>query len=227
VTDNRWLDAGFRVIEQTFRDEKAKWFWQHRFLYDHLDNHGVKGVEPYLEAFNRQCRDEALKQEVNYFYQKEKEGRRVPLVKTYKQVGNVALDAFVFVPKGLRPGERRPAMVYFHGGSWSEGKPDWHFGASEYGFVNVAVEYRTAGRHGVLPFDEVADARSLFRWLRQHAAELHIDPDKIVAQGNSAGGHLALCSAMTDTLDAPGEDQRVSPRPNALILNAAVYDLGG
>ncbi len=227
VTDNRELHAAFSVIDRTFRHAAVKTFWQHRYLYDHLDNHGVKNVEPYLEAFNRGCRDETLKQEINRFYQKELEGRRVSLVWTYKRAGDVALDAFVFVPKDVRAGERRPAMVFLHGGSWSEGKPDWHFGESPYGFVNVAVEYRTAGRHGVLPFDEVADARSLFRWLRQHAAELHIDPDKIVAQGNSAGGHLALCAAMTDTLNAPGEDQRISPRPNALILNAAVYDLGG
>jgi hypothetical protein len=85
----------------------------------------------------------SFKREINAFYRKEKEGRQVPLVRTYKRVGNVALDAFVFVPEDVRPGERRPAMVYLHGGSWSEGKPDWHFGASEYGFVNVAVEYRT------------------------------------------------------------------------------------
>ncbi|HEX8529583.1 MAG TPA: alpha/beta hydrolase, partial [Cytophagales bacterium] len=227
VTDNRGLHAAFAVIDQTFQHPAVKSFWQHRFLYHHLDNHGIKRVEPYLEAFNRGCRDEALKREINNLYRKEQEGRRRALVRTYKQVGEVALEAFVFVPENVQPGERRPAMVYLHGGSWSEGKPDWHFGASEYGFVNVAVEYRTAGRHGVLPFEEVSDARSVFRWLRQHAAELHIDPDKIVAHGNSAGGHLALCAAMTDTLDAPGEDRRVSSRPNALILNSAVYDLGG
>jgi acetyl esterase/lipase len=227
VTDNRGLHAAFSVIDKTFRHEPVKTFWQHRYLYDHLDNHGIKNLEPYLEAFRRGCRDGALRREIDAFHQKEKEGRRAPLVKTYKRAGDVALDAFVFVPKDLQPGERRPAMVYLHGGSWSEGKPDWHFGESPYGFVNVAVEYRTAGRHGVLPFEEVSDAKSLFRWLRQHAAELHIDPDKIVAQGNSAGGHLVLCAAMTDTLDAPGEDKRVSASPNALILNAAVYDLGG
>ncbi len=227
VTDNRWLHTAFAVIDQMFRHPTAKSFWQHRFLYDHLENHGITRVEPYLETFNRGCRDEALKREINGLYRKEKAGRQAALVKTYKRVGDVALEVFVFVPEDVRPGERRPAMVYLHGGSWSEGKPDWHFGKSEYGFVNVAVEYRTSGRHGVLPFEEVADARSVFRWLRQHAAELHIDPDKIVAHGNSAGGHLALCAAMTDTLDAPGEDRQVSPRPNALILNSAVYDLGG
>lgn len=227
VTDNRGLHAAFSVIDKAFRHQPVKTFWQHRYLYDHLDNHGVKNLEPYLEAFRRGCRDTVRQREIDAFYQKETEGRRVPLVKTYKRVGDVALDAFVFVPKDLRPGERRPAMVYLHGGSWSEGKPDWQFGYSEHGFVNVAVEYRTAGRHGVLPFEEVSDARSLFRWLRRHAAELNIDPDKIVAQGNSAGGHLALCAALTDTLDAPGEDKRVSASPNALILNAAVYDLGG
>ena len=227
VTDNRGLHAAFSVIDKTFRHEPVKTFWQHRYLYDHLDNHGVKNLEPYLEAFRRGCRDPALRGEIDAFYQKETEGRRVPLVKTYKRIGDVALDAFVFVPKDLQPGERRPAMVYLHGGSWSEGKPDWQFGYSEHGFVNIAVEYRTAGRHGVLPFEEVSDVKSLFRWLRRHAAELHIDPNKIVAQGNSAGGHLALCAALTDTLDAPGEDKRVSASPNALILNAAVYDLGG
>jgi acetyl esterase/lipase len=227
VTDNRRLHAAFATFDKTIRHESVKTFWQHRYLYDHLENHGVKHLEPYLEAFRRGCRNEAQRREIDAFCQKETAGRRASLVKTYKRAGDVALDAFVFVPKNLRPGERRPAMVYFHGGSWSEGKPDWHFGESPYGFVNVAVEYRTTGRHGVLPFEEVSDAKSLFRWLRRHAAELRIDPDKIVAHGNSAGGHLALCAALTDTLDAPGEDKTVSASPNALILNAAVYDLGG
>lgn len=61
-----------------------------------------------------------------------------------------------------------------------------------------AVEYRTYNRHGTLPFDAVMDAKSAIRWLRQNANKYNIDTNKIVASGNSAGGHLILCTALAD-----------------------------
>ncbi len=224
-SDNRWLKAAFNVIEKTFVNQKVIDFWRYQSLKNHIDNNGVKHIAPFLELFNRYCDSEELKQNINSLYRKEVEQRRDHPVFTYKTIDGFNLDAHVFIPPGLQNGENRPAIIYFHGGSWSEGKPDWQFGYSEYGFVAVSVEYRTYDRYGKLPFEQIADAKSAIRWMRQHAERLHIDPDKIIASGNSAGGHLALCTAMLDTLDEPGEDRAVSSKPNALILTSAVYDV--
>jgi acetyl esterase/lipase len=123
----------------------------------------------------------------------------------------------------------KPTMVLFHGGSWSEGKPGWFFplgdSLSREVWVVVAVEYRTYWRHGTLPFEAVKDAKSAVRWLRKNAKEQGIDPNKIIALGNSAGGHLALCTAVADIPNDLQDDMQISPVPNALILPAAVYDL--
>jgi acetyl esterase/lipase len=46
-----------------------------------------------------------------------------------------------------------------------------------------------------------------------------------VATGNSAGGHLALATALATGIDEPTDDRRFSPRPAAVVANAGVYDL--
>jgi acetyl esterase/lipase len=50
-------------------------------------------------------------------------------------------------------------------------------------------------RQGVTPAACVEDAKSAERWLRQNAARLGLDPNRIVAAGGSAGGHIAACTA--------------------------------
>jgi acetyl esterase/lipase len=66
--------------------------------------------------------------------------------------------------------------------------------------------------------ESVKDARSALRWIRQNAAALHVDPDRIVASGQSAGGQLALGTALFDDVNETTDDLTVSPRPNALVL---------
>jgi acetyl esterase/lipase len=55
---------------------------------------------------------------------------------------------------------------------------------------------------------------------------LGIDPNKIVASGGSAGGHIAACTACPG-LDAEGEDTKVSSKPNALVLFNPVVRFDG
>ena len=84
--------------------------------------------------------------------------------------------------------------------------------------VAITADYRVATRQHVPAVKCVADAKSCIRWVRKNAERLGIDPQKIVASGGSAGGHLAAATAMLPGLDEAGEDVSVSAMPNALVL---------
>jgi acetyl esterase/lipase len=93
------------------------------------------------------------------------------------------------------------------------------------GWLGVSMQYRVQRvDRGTTVFDAVRDARSAARYLRAHAAELGIDPNRIVAGGRSAGGHLAIGTAMFDGVDEAGEDTSISCIPNAVICCSAVLD---
>jgi acetyl esterase/lipase len=79
---------------------------------------------------------------------------------------------------------------------------------------------------GTTPFDCVADGRSAIRYLKEHAGQLGIDPEKIVVAGGSAGGHVAAGTALFDDVNDPADDASVAPTPAALVLFYPVIDTG-
>ena len=147
---------------------------------------------------------------------------------TYKSIGDTALKLDVFEPAGLRPSDRRPAIVFFFGGGWSGGDTKQFHQQSkmmtEQGMVAFSADYRVKSRNKTTPFECVKDGKSAVRWIREHAAELGIDPDKIVASGGSAGGHVAVCTAVIDGIEEDGEKIDISSIPNAMVLFNPVLD---
>lgn len=144
------------------------------------------------------------------------------VVETFKTVGGVDLNAWILLPDGHKPTDSRPAMVFFFGGGWVQGTPA-HFERQarelrSRGMVTVLADYRVLNRHGTGPSSGVEDAKSALRWVRSHARELGIDPNRIGAAGGSAGGHLAAATATLPDFDSAGEDRSVSSKPNALVL---------
>jgi len=57
----------------------------------------------------------------------------------------------------------------------------------------------------------VKDARSAVRYVRAHATELRIDPQKLIVSGGSAGGNLAVATAMFENVNEEGEDMKSLP----------------
>ena len=110
--------------------------------------------------------------------------------------GNDAWKLDLAMPKE-RGDAPRPAIVYIHGGGWTKGDKRGkgigavlHYAAK--GYVCISVNYR-------LDVDKkacVEDVKCATRWLRAHAEEYNLDPDRIGAAGNSSGGHLALMLAV-------------------------------
>ena len=140
----------------------------------------------------------------------------------YKTIGNIDLPLYVFQNQQSQVHNKRPAIVFFFGGGWTGGSPVQfekqceHF--SKRGMVAITVEYRVSSRHGVKIDDCIEDAKSAMRWVRAHADELGIDPNRIAAAGGSAGGHLAACTSVIEKFDASSDDKAISAKPNALVL---------
>jgi len=144
-------------------------------------------------------------------------------VETYKEINGATLKLWIFQPTGaVAPDAKRPAIVFFFGGGWTNGSPSQferqcrHF--AERGMVAITADYRVASRQQVKAAACVTDAKSCLRWVRKHAEQLGIDPDRIAAAGGSAGGHLAAALATLPGFDEAGDDTSVSAVPNALVL---------
>lgn len=153
-----------------------------------------------------------------------------PRIVTYKTIGGANLKLHIFPPADPMKKKLHPAVVFFFGGGWTWGTPIQfypecaHFAAE--GFVAISADYRIASVNHTTPFESVADGKSAIRWVRQHAAELGVDPDRIAAAGASAGGQVAAATGLVPGLDEPGEDSGISSRPDALLLWYAVVDNG-
>ncbi len=149
----------------------------------------------------------------------------------YKRVGSRELKLHIVSPPDAQPADRRPALVFFHGGGWTGGAPTQFNTQSTYlatrGLVCVQVEYRLLDKSDKAPpLVCIQDARSAMRWVRAHAAELGIDSTRIGAGGGSAGGHLAAFVGLVEGQDDPADDLKLSPRAAALVLFNPVFDNG-
>ena len=165
----------------------------------------------------------------------------------YKKIGDLELPMAVFLPKDRTSlTERRPAVLCIHGGAWSGWKggdvtawdgsvfaPHARYFAAR-GAVAVNISYRNVVQPGKDKagfaagnslFDLQSDCRSAIRYLRQHADQFGIDPQRIAVIGDSAGGHLAATLGNIDRYDAPGEDRSISGMANLVIACNPIVDL--
>lgn len=125
---------------------------------------------------------------------------------TYGKAGDVELQLDL-----ARPAEEAgpfPAIVFIHGGGWSQGsrdsfRPLMEEGAKR-GYVAVTISYRLTEPDpethlGKVPFPaQIHDCKCAVRWLRSVAEKYHVDKDRIGVGGGSAGGHLSLLVGLAD-----------------------------
>lgn len=145
----------------------------------------------------------------------------------YKTVGDIDLQLHIFDPA---PGTKKPmpAIILFFGGGWSSGTADQFYNHCKYlaqqGILAISADYRTHIRGGVKPSECVKDGKSAIRYVRAHAKELGVDPNRIAAGGGSAGGHVAAATGTIKGYEHEDEDMSISSRPNAMVLFNPVYD---
>jgi acetyl esterase len=100
----------------------------------------------------------------------------------------------LYVPSGAQR-----TLLFLHGGGFVFGDLDTHDGhsrrlANRTRSAVLAVDYRRPPEHRFPAAPD--DVDTALGWLRAHAAELELDPGKLVACGDSAGGNLALVAAL-------------------------------
>ena len=110
----------------------------------------------------------------------------------YGRVGERALVLDLYTPKNLTA--PAPMILFIHGGGWRSGdKGDYRFYTrhfAEQGYVVASIGYRLS-KEAKYPA-AVHDVKCAVRYVRAHAEELNIDPERIGVIGGSAGGHLAM-----------------------------------
>ena len=148
----------------------------------------------------------------------------------YKTTPEGKLYLHTFFPPKHKVTDKRPAVILFFGGGWVAGKASQMVrharDFARMGFVAISADYRIRNKYGahLTPFQCVEDGKSAVRYVREHAGELGVDPDKVVAGGGSAGGHVAACAGTIEGHDAKDENSETSSVPNALVLFNPVID---
>lgn len=140
---------------------------------------------------------------------------------TFKTIGHVNLRLHVFGSNG-DDRELKPGVIFFFGGGLMGGSIT-HFQSqaralSQKGMIAVLADYRVKRRHNTGPKEAISDAKDAVSWLREHAAKLNLDPNKLVVGGGSSGGYLAASTATVSDQSISRIESKYSSIPNALAL---------
>jgi len=148
----------------------------------------------------------------------------------------VLQDRVYAQPKGIPlhfdfvrpPGEETcPLVVACHGGGWISGcKEDMRDVArllAHAGYAVASPQYRLAPLH---PYPAaIEDVQAFVRYVRSHAVELGVHPERVASLGISAGGHLAAMLGVTNPPAPEGEPRELRSQVNAVVAICPITDI--
>lgn len=144
-------------------------------------------------------------------------------IKENIKIGSSELLADLYIPPNNK--SNGAAILFVHGGGWREGNKDQLKGyailLAREGFLCLCSSYRLS-QEQVWPA-QIQDVNCAIRYLRANSEGLNIDSNRIGVSGNSAGGHLALMSALSDvdkSFEGEGGDNDVDSSVKAIC---AIY----
>lgn len=152
-------------------------------------------------------------------------------VYVYKQEGDTSRELEIFFPKNHDPATKAvPGIILFHGGGWGGGSRVAFSYQCDYfasrGMVAATVTYRLRTKEDRAALTQgqstkrvcIPDVKSAIRWFKQHAKELGVDSNRIVAGGGSAGGHISLIGTNNPGLDDPKDPKGIDTSVAAYVL---------
>ncbi len=156
----------------------------------------------------------ALGQDLNAQKQKareaaEKSAVELRLDQAYAGNENPKQMVDVYLPKKRNSEKPFPVIALIHGGGWVNG--------DRLGYAAQAIQLARTGDYAAVTVGyrltkeahwptQVHDCKAAIRWIRAHAKELNLDPDKIAVWGSSAGGHLSsLLGTSGDVKELEGD----------------------
>jgi len=153
--------------------------------------------------------------------------RRVPLPPgvralknlEYGQASGRAMLLDLYLPE--KSDKPLPLIIWIHGGAWMAGSKDGpspalRFTANGYAVAHVGYRLSQEARFPA----QIHDCKAAVRWLRANAGKYNLDPNKFIAWGGSAGGHLvALLGTSGGVAELEGNDNdlKESSRVQAVV----------
>ena len=122
----------------------------------------------------------------------------------YAQAGAYTLRLDLYLPD--ETSEPYPVVAWIHGGAFRMGDKanPRALPLVRYGYAVASINYRLS-QEAIFPA-QIHDCKAAIRWLRAHAAEYHLDPNRIGAWGDSAGGYLvAMLGVAGEVLELEGD----------------------
>ena len=133
----------------------------------------------------------------------------------FATAGGEELRADAYTPDSAAPA---PVVIAIHGGGWKVGSRDsyQHLGGllAGRGYAVFSIDYRLVRKDQNRYPAAADDVRAALKYVREHAAELNVDPQRVALMGDSAGGHLAALVGLTER-----------PAPKAVVGIFGVYDM--
>lgn len=136
----------------------------------------------------------------------------------YDRINGLSLKMDVYRTSSATT-EIKPALIYTHGGCYSAGSkadvPEDVKKMADAGFTVFSVGYRLSG---VAKYPAgLTDVQQAVRFIRQNAKTFQVDPDKIAAHGESAGGYLAAVLGLRPSVNRSGQEDALSSRVQYVV----------
>lgn len=122
--------------------------------------------------------------------------------------------------------EKRPVVIYLHGGGWAFGdKSDINNKADYFvpnGFALVSINYRLRWDYQL--FDQLQDVVAAILWVRKNAKTYGFDNSRLVLMGHGAGGHLVSLIG-TDARHLKGQGLALKDIRAVVAIDSLSYDI--